>query len=414
MINQTFALVNANILSAKDEGISLRGNKQSELSSYKHMLVREGKVALLTNNISELPNCYQIDCQGALVTPGLIDPHTHLVHGGSREYEIELKLKGATYMEIHEAGGGIGSTVNDTRKAGFHELKEKAIKDLNHMLSLGITSMEAKSGYGLNFKDEIKCLNVVNELNIEHPIDIVSTFMGAHSIPVEHKDNPEKYIDFLCEEMLPYVAKNNLAVFCDVFCEKGVFSVIQSRKILNAAKEYGMKLKIHADEIESIGGAELAAEMRATSADHLMAVSKEGIKRLGEAEVVAVLLPGTSFYLQKNYAPAREFIENNVAVALATDFNPGSCPSDNYQLIMNLGYLYLKMNPKEILNACTLNAAYALGIADSTGSLDVGKKADFIIWDSDNLEYIVYRFGKNHVRQVYKAGRKVYELPVIK
>ncbi len=403
-----FAIINANILTPNDKGSPCRGEEQGKLIHAKHMLIEDGIIKMLTNDINMLPDCEKMDLDGALVTPGLVDPHTHLVHGGSREHEIPLKLDGASYMEIHHAGGGINSTVLATREASDSELKEKALNDLKHMLSLGVTTVESKSGYGLNFDDEVKTLKVSNQLNKEQPIDIIHTFMGAHSIPQEFKHDPEGYINYICNDIMPYVRKQNLAEFCDVFCEEGVFDVDQSRRILNKAKEYGYRLKLHADEIVSIGGAELAAELNAVSADHLMAVSQKGIEDLADANVVAVLLPGTSFYLGKNYAPAREMIDKEVPIALATDFNPGSCPSDNFQFIMNLGYLYLKMRPEEILTACTLNSAYSLDRGHDRGSLSINKKADFIIWNSDNLEYLMYRYGKNHVNQVWKDGKKVY------
>jgi len=410
MSSSSYAIINAKIVTPKDNGRPLAGNAQSNLLTYKHMVIKDGKILKITNELDEINENNIIDMNSSLITPGLIDPHTHLVHGGSREHEIPLKLKGASYMQIHQAGGGIASTVKDTRKMSLRQLKEKAKKDLDHIVSLGVTTIESKSGYGLNFDDEIKCLNVTNELNEESSIDLVSTFMGAHSIPASYKENADDYVCFICDKMIPYVAKNSLAKFCDVFCEEGVFDLRQTEKILLTAKKHGLKMKLHADEIVSIGGAELAAKLEVTSADHLMAISDQGIKDLSKTDVVAVLLPGTSFYLGKNYAPARKIIENGVAVAFATDYNPGSCPSDNIQFIMNLGYLYLKMNPREILNACTINAAYSLDIATETGSLEVGKNADFVVWNSDNLEYIIYRFGKNHVKEVYKNGKKIYEV----
>jgi imidazolonepropionase len=404
-----FAIVNANIITPIDINSPSKGENQGNVMQVKHMLVEDGFIKLLTNDFGVLPECETIDLKGALVTPGLIDPHTHLVHGGSREREIPLKLQGASYMEIHHAGGGINSTVIATRRSSKSQLKEKALEDLKHMLSLGVTTVESKSGYGLNLEDEIKTLEVSNELDDIQSLDIVHTFMGAHSIPQEYKQDSQRFIDLVTNEMMPLIKDRKLAEFCDVFCEDGVFDVEQSRNILQKAKEFGFKLKIHADEIVSIGGAELAAELNAISADHLMAVSKQGIRDLAKSNVIAVLLPGTSFYLGKNYAPAREMIANNVPIALASDFNPGSCPSDNFQFIMNLGYLYLRMKPEEVLTACTLNAAYAIDRASDRGSLTEGKIADFVVWNSENLEYLMYRFGKNHVKQVWKDGKKVYE-----
>ena len=349
-----------------------------------------------------------IDAAGRVVLPGLVDPHTHVVHGGSREHELDLKLKGVPYLEILARGGGILSTVRSTREAGREELVQRGLKYCDQMLGQGTTTAEAKSGYGLSTESELKTLEAVKEVNKKHPIDLVPTFLGAHAIPGEYKENPDEYVSIVIDEMLPAVTERGLAEYCDVFCEEGVFSVEQSRKILTAAADRGLKLKIHADEIVPLGGAELAAELGAVSADHLLVISDTGIKRMAEAGVIAVILPGTTFYLrEEHYAPARKMIEAGVPVALATDFNPGSCPNNNLQIIMTMACLYLRMTPAEVINAMTINAAHALGRAQIIGSLEEGKRADVVIFDAPNYQYLPYRYGTNLVDKVIKNGRIV-------
>ncbi len=343
---------------------------------------------------------------GKVVTPGIIDSHTHLVHYGSRENELPLKIKGVPYLEILKSGGGILSTVEATRKATKEELFKKAKATLDRMLCFGVTTVESKSGYGLSLQEEIKQLEVNKELNEKHPIDIVSTFMGAHAIPKEYKFNPNGYIDEVLK-MLPIIKKKNLAEFCDIFCEDEVFSVEESKKILTEARKHGYVLKIHADEIISLGGAELAGELKTLSAEHLMAISDEGIKKLKENNVIANILPATSFNLGKNYAPVRKMINQGIRVAISSDYNPGSCPTENMQLVMQICSSQLKMTPLEIFKAVTLNAAMALNRKDKIGSLEINKQADFIIYDTKNLNYIFYNFGINHVQDVYKNGKCV-------
>lgn len=349
-----------------------------------------------------------INAHGKVVSPGLIDSHTHLVHGGSRENEMFLKAKGYTYMDILNAGGGILSTVKATKSSSFEELVEKAKKSLDKMLSFGVTTVEAKSGYGLDLETEIKQLEVNKKLDEIHPIDVVSTFMGAHAVPPHLKGKEEIFIEEVID-MLPEIKRRELAEFCDIFCEEGVFSVESSRKLLNKAKELGFKLKIHADEIVSIGGAELAGEVLATSAEHLMAVSEQGIKDLKIGNVIANILPGTSFYLKKDYAPVRKMIEEGVQIAISTDYNPGSCPTENLQLVMQIAALYLNLSPTEVFKAVTINGAKCLGREKEIGSLEIGKKGDLVIFDSDNMEYILYHFGVNHTKCVVKNGEIVYE-----
>lgn len=344
------------------------------------------------------------DAGGLLVTPGLIDAHTHLVHGGSRENEFSKKISGVSYIDILKQGGGILSTVKSTKESTFEDLYHKARKSLDRMLELGVTTIESKSGYRLDIDTEIKQLQVSHELSKNHPIDLIHTFLGAHAIPVEYKDNNEKYIDLLVNEMMPKIRELDLAEFCDVFCEEGVFSIDESEIILSKAKEMGYKLKIHADEIESLGGAELSARLNCISSEHLMAASEEGIKMMAKNNVIANLLPATSFNLNKSYANARKMIDLGVAIALSSDYNPGSCPSENLQFVMQLGCIGLKMTPYEVLNAVTINAAYAIDRQDEIGSIEVGKKADLVVFDAPNIEYLMYHFGINHVNKVYKDG----------
>ena len=353
------------------------------------------------------------DAEGLLVTPGLIDSHTHLIHGGSRENEFSMKLNGVPYIEILNNGGGILSTVKATKEASEEELYKKAKKSLDRMLEFGVTTVEEKSGYGLELNTEIKQLEVARALDKNHPVDLVHTFLGAHAVPEEYKENHKAYIDILVDVMMPKIKDMGLAEFCDVFCEKGVFTIEESEYILQKAKEIGYKLKIHADEIESLGGAELAAKLGCVSADHLMAASDEGIKMMAENNVVANILPATSFNLNKNYADCRKMIDMGAIVSLSSDYNPGSCPSENLQLVMQLGCLHLKMTPNEVLTAVTINAAYAIDRADKIGSIEVGKNADFVVFDARNVEYLMYHFGINHTKKVYKNGNLVVDNKVV-
>ena len=353
------------------------------------------------------------DAEGLLVTPGLIDSHTHLIHSGSRENEFSMKLNGVPYIEILNNGGGILSTVKATKEASEEELYKKAKKSLDRMLEFGVTTVEEKSGYGLELNTEIKQLEVARVLDKNHPVDLVHTFLGAHAVPEEYKENHKAYIDILVDVMMPKIKDMGLAEFCDVFCEEGVFTIEESEYILQKAKEMGYKLKIHADEIESLGGAELAAKLGCVSADHLMAASDEGIKMMAENNVVANILPATSFNLNKNYADCRKMIDMGAIVSLSSDYNPGSCPSENLQLVMQLGCLHLKMTPNEVLTAVTINAAYAIDRADKIGSIEVGKNADFVVFDARNVEYLMYHFGINHTKKVYKNGNLVVDNKVV-
>ncbi|MEN6348961.1 MAG: imidazolonepropionase [Syntrophomonas sp.] len=356
------------------------------------------------------PQTKLIDAAGKTVIPGLIDAHTHLVHGGSRENELSLKLKGVPYLEILKRGGGILSTVASTRKASREELKIKARQSLDQMLVHGTTTVEAKSGYGLDLETEIKCLEAAREIDKEHHVDIISTYLGAHAIPEEYKGNTRGYMKLMTEMVMPFIARNKLTEFMDVFCEKGVFSPEEARILMESGRELGFKLKIHADEMVPLRGAELAAEMRAVSADHLLAASENGLNALRDAHVTAVLLPGTSFYLMLGrYAPARKMIEKGIRVALASDYNPGTCPTENLQSIMTFACFGMKLTPEEIIKGMTINAAYAIDRAPSIGSIEPGKQADLVILNAPNWDYVVYHFGVNHVDKVIKRGHVVVE-----
>ncbi len=351
-----------------------------------------------------------IDAQGKTVTPGLVDSHTHVVYAGSREFELPLKLQNMKYIDILNAGGGILSTVKNTREASIEELEQGTKQRLDLMLAHGTTTIESKSGYALDVENEIKMLKVNSNLNEKHPIDIVSTYLGAHAVPKEFKENREGYIDLIIEKMIPYIKEHNLADFVDCFCEKGVFTIEESRKILKAGQKLGLKAKIHVDEIESIGGAELAGEIKAVSAEHLVAASDEGIKAMAENNVVAVLLPTTSFYLMLNkFARARKMIEEGVPVALATDCNPGTSPTESLQSTMTFASFGLKMMPEEIINAMTINAACAVGREKEIGSIEKGKKADIAIFNAKNLNYLMYHFGVNAIDIVVKNGDVVVQ-----
>ncbi|MGG1663533.1 imidazolonepropionase [Brevibacillus sp. NRS-1366] len=345
-----------------------------------------------------------IDAAGKLVTPGLIDPHTHLVHAGSRQNEFNMRLNGATYMEIMNNGGGIHSTTAATRAASHEELFTQSKRRLDQFLLHGVTTVEAKSGYGMTLSDEIKQLEVAKKLHEEHPIDIVSTFMGAHAVPREYREDPEAFIDLVVNEMIPEVARRKLAEFNDVFCERGVFTPEQSRRILEAGIAHGLLPKIHADEIEPYEGAEMAATIGAVSADHLLRASDRGIQMMAKAGVIAVLLPGTAFFLMAESANGRKMIDAGVAVAISTDCNPGSSPTVSLSLIMNLGCLKMGMTPAEVLSAATINAAHAIRRAHEIGSIEIGKKADVTIFDVPDFMTLQYRYGINHVDTVVKNG----------
>jgi imidazolonepropionase len=355
-------------------------------------------------------NARVIDGSELTGLPGFVDSHTHLPFSGTREEEFVLRLKGYTYQQLAEKGMGIQTTVKATRNASPGELRTLCLRRLDQMLLLGTTTIEAKSGYGLSLKDEIKQLEVIQKLDKIHPIDIVPTFMGAHEIPAEYKSRKKDYIKLLIHEMLPLVKEKRLAEFVDVFCEEGVFSIDETRELIRAAKEAGFKIKIHADEFAPLGGAQLAAEEGARSADHLLAITEEGIKKLSESSTVATLLPAVPFFLmQEKRAPARQLIDGGAVVALATDFNPGSSMTESMLLVLQLAVFTMKMSIEEAINAATANAAYALDRHEDVGSLEEGKKMDLILCEAPNYPFLVYHLGINPVKHVIKNGKIVVE-----
>jgi imidazolonepropionase len=383
------------------------------------VVIKEGTIAAVgkTKDIVQkyekpgvdLSNFDMIDARDKAVLPGFVDSHTHFVFGGYRADEFSWRLRGDSYMEIMQRGGGIVNTVKATRKASKEELIQSGIKRLDSMLSFGVTTAEGKSGYGLDRETEIKQLEVMAHLDQVHYVDVVPTFLGAHAVPEEFKGKEETFIDFMANEVMAEVAERRLAEFCDIFCEKDVFSVEQSRRLLVRAKDLGLKIKLHADEIVQIGGAELAAELGAVSADHLLQASDRGIRDLAKAGVVATLLPATAFSLREPYAPGRKMIDLNCAVALATDFNPGSCFTESIPLVFALATTYMNISPQEAVTALTLNAAAALNRADKIGSIDAGKSADLIILEFPSFNYIAYHIGVSTVEKVIKKGNLIFD-----
>jgi imidazolonepropionase len=383
------------------------------------VVIKEGKIAAVgkTKDIvkqyakpgADLSDFDMIDARDTAVLPGFVDSHTHFVFDGFRADEFSWRLRGDSYMEIMQRGGGIVNTVRATRKAAKEELIQSGIRRLDSMLSFGVTTAEGKSGYGLDRETEIKQLEVMAYLDQAHYVDVVPTFLGAHAVPEEYKGKTEAFIDFMANEVMAEVAERRLAEFCDIFCEKNVFSVDQSRRLLARAKDLGLQIKLHADEIVQMGGAELAAELGAVSADHLLQASDRGITDLAKAGVVATLLPATAFSLREPYAPGRKMIDRNCAVALATDFNPGSCFTESIPLVFALATLYMNISAEEAVSALTINAAAALNRADKIGSIYAGKNGDLIILEFPSYKYIPYHIGVSTVKKVIKKGNLVFD-----
>lgn len=404
------------IVCPNDPGHPLTGQEMKEATIIEdgYLALKDGLIMALGSGQPDAsligPETVVRSYEGKIATPGIIDCHTHLVYGGSREHEFAQKLAGVPYLDILAQGGGILSTVRATRAASFDNLYQKSKRLLDYMLLHGVTTVEAKSGYGLDWETEKRQLDVVAALEKDHPIDLVSTFMAAHAIPEEYKGNAKAYLDEIVEQMLPEVKKENLAEFCDIFCEKNVFTAEESRYLLSKAKELGFKLRIHADEIASIGGVDVAAELGAISAEHLMMATDEGIAKMSQAGVIGNLLPATTFSLMEDtYAPARKMIDAGMAITLSTDSNPGSCPTANMQFVMQLGCFMLRLTPIEVLNAVTINAAYSVNRQERVGSLTVGKEANIAIFDAPNIDYPLYFFATNLIHQVYKKGQLVVD-----
>jgi imidazolonepropionase len=350
-----------------------------------------------------------IDGQNTCILPGFVDAHTHPVFWKTRENEFIMRLQGKTYEEIAAAGGGIRNSARAFQQAPKDALKKVTMQRLRLFLEYGTTTIEAKSGYGLSTKDEVKALEIIAELNSVQSLEMIPTFLGAHEVPDEYRNKREVYINIVIEEMIPQIAERELARYCDVFCEKGVFNIEETKAILEAAKKYNLEPRIHADELHAFGAAELAAEMNAVTADHLVKISDRGINALAEAGVYPVLLPATTFFLQKDeYAPARKMIKRGCRVVLATDFNPGSSMTQNMQLVWTIAALKMMFQPGELLWATTLSAAQSLKKEEKIGSIEEGKQADLVFMDIPNLEYLPYHFGINHVVKTMKKGDIVY------
>ena len=415
--NPSIAIIHANELVTLNSkyGVPRISDKMSELAIiHDGALAVKGDKIIFVGTTDELMSKFdsnqidiKIDATNKLVTPGFVDPHTHIIFEGSRENELSMKLAGKTYLEILEAGGGILKTVRETRKASLEKLVQNGKKILDRMMSYGTTTVETKSGYGLSLESEIISLRAANILNNEHPLDVIPTFLGAHAIPPEYSGRTEEYVNLIVTEMIPEIAKKGLAEFCDVFCEEGIFSIEQTQKIIEAAKKYGLKPQIHIDEIVDTNGALLAAKLNAVQTGHLLKSNDEGLQAMAKVGVVATLLPGTPFCLMlKDYAPARRMIELNIPIALATDLNP-NCWTESMQMIIVLACYHMKLSPAEALTAATLNAACALQRQDQIGSIEVGKKADLVIFDVPNYQFLAYKFGVNQVSTVIKNGKIV-------
>jgi len=378
------------------------------------VLCRDGRIAFvgspeeLRRSFGELPDAERLDGRGGTLIPGFVDPHTHLPWAGSREEEFAARLAGKTYQEIAAAGGGILSTVKATRLASEEDLAGLVRRRMDRMLEWGTTTAEAKSGYGLTLPDELKQLRAVRLASASHPVDLVPTLMAAHEVPPEWRQDRRRFLDLICEEIVPATAEAGLARFCDVFCEEGVFTAEESRRVLEAGVRHGLLSRLHADEFVDSGGAELAGELGALSADHLIAVSPAGVEALARSRVTAVLLPGTSFFLMKHrYAPARRLVEAGVPIALATDCNPGSSHTESMPMVVVLAVFELGLSIEESLTAATLNSACCLGLGGEVGSVEAGKRADLVLLDAPNLLHLVYHYGINPVAAVVKGGRVV-------
>lgn len=401
---------NIGLLATPEGFCARRGPAQGQLRLLKNawVLAQDGIITAVGQGEPPCGAEQIIDAEGRLATPGLADAHTHLIFGGWRQDELADKLHGVPYLDILARGGGILSTVRATRAATEGELLEKGRRALLEMQRFGVTACEAKSGYGLETETELRQLRVIRQLGQQCAMDLAPTLLGAHALPPEYQNDREGYLRLLCEEMIPRAAAEGLARFCDVFCEEGVFTAEESRRILLAGKAHGLLPKLHADEIHPIGGSQLAGELGAVSAEHLIVCPEEGMDSMARSGVIACLLPCTSLYLGASFAPARRLVEKGVAVAIATDFNPGSCPCLNLQLAMSLGCLYYRLTPEEVLTAVTLNGAAAMGLAGRLGSVEPGKQCDLALWDAPDLNYLCYRMGSNLCASVIKNAVRLF------
>ncbi|MDJ0784776.1 MAG: imidazolonepropionase [Desulfosarcinaceae bacterium] len=413
MANHLFR--NAAIYSPQDRGKPASGHAQGDLLHIPQgaLLVTDGKIAAIEDEASLLAKiaaadiASETDCRGQCLIPGFVDPHTHICFARRRESEFALRIRGTPYLEILKQGGGILSSVKAVAQTDESQLFEVTRRTALSAMAMGTTTMEVKSGYGLDTENELKMLRVIEQIGQQTPLDVVATFMGAHAVPTDFKDDPDAFVRLVIEEMIPAVEAQGIARFCDVFCEQGVFTLDQSRRILESARDAGLGMKIHADEVHDLGGGGLAAELGAASADHLLSVSDENISRLADSSVVAVLLPATAYSLRKPYARARDMISAGLPVALATDCNPGSSYTESMPFVFGLSVMMMEMSPTEALTGVTLNAAYAIGMARQVGSLDVGKQADFLLLDGETPAMLAYRAGVSPVTAVYKRGKKV-------
>lgn len=413
---------NARIWTASDRGTPLRGTEQGNVTVWERgaLLIQDGNIACVGEEISvrkaleellaakdDSVPFQEIDCAGRCLVPGFVDSHTHMCFIEPREEEFALRLDGTPYLEILRRGGGILSSVRSVEAAGEELLYERTRATVLRALSFGTTTVEIKSGYGLDTETELKMLRVIDRIRRTTPLDVAPTFMGAHAVPPRFRNEPEKYVELLVEEMLPAVRAQGVALFCDVFCEEGVFSVDQSRRILEAARNCGLGLKIHADEVHDLGGAGLAAELRTLSAEHLLAASEDNLRKMAEKNILGILLPATAYSLRKPYAPARKMIELGVPLAIATDCNPGSCYTESMPFIFGLAVMQMGLSVAEAFVASTLNAAYGVGLSSVVGSLDRGKRADFLLLAGKSPALFAYHAGVSPVEEVYKAGEKV-------
>jgi imidazolonepropionase len=414
MIRKLFT--NAHIVTPYDSGAPLAGKRQGEVRYFKKgaLLCKDGMIEAVGNE-DEIKTSLkahhvdlEVDCGGLCLIPGFVDPHTHMCFAKRREEEFTLRLEGKGYLDILRRGGGILSSVREVRAASEEELFSVTLQHAMSALQLGTTTLEIKSGYGLDTETELTMLRVIERIGRETSLDVVPTFLGAHAVPEEYAQSPDTYVDLIIQEMIPAVSKQGIARFCDVFCEKNVFSLDQSRRILQAAREAGLGLKIHADEVNNLGGAGLAAELTATSAEHLLTASDENLNAMAKKGVIGVLLPGTAYSLQKAYAPARKMIDLGVPLALATDCNPGSSYTESIPFIFGLAVLTMNLSISESLVAATLNAAYSVKMEKKVGSLDSGKFADFLILDGESPAILAYHAGVSPVVEVYKRGELMF------